>query len=329
MAKSTACGIPFQVTLELTYRCNLRCAHCYVDIKDYDELSFEDYRHVLEQLKEAGTLYLLLTGGEVLVRSDFLKIASYARSHGFFIGMITNCTLVTPSLARDIASLGLFSLGTSLYGATAATHEAVTKVPGSFRRTLEGVKNFVAAGMACAVQVVPMKNNISEIPAIKELVEGMGATLTVKFGMAPSKTGAEFPFQYEPTTQELITCGWHPDALLPLEGERPQVCKAGRGMCSVAPNGDVFPCIMFPMKLGNLRESTFNKIWRLEPCVELRYLRSMRRSDLYACTGCEKKEFCMRCTGAAYLESGRIDGPSPSACRQAQVRWRLNKSGEK
>jgi radical SAM protein with 4Fe4S-binding SPASM domain len=328
MSKSAQCNVPFQVALELTYRCNLRCAHCYIDIVEKDELSFDEWRKVLGQLKAAGTLYLLLTGGEILVRSDFLDIANYARRNGFFLTLLTNCTLVTPDIAQAIARLRPFSVGTSLYGATAASHELVTRVPGSFHRTLEGISLLVSEGLTPRVQVISLKTNIAELPRIEKLIESLGARANIKTGMAPSKTGDHFPSLLEPTDKELMECGWQPDPSQPPDDDQPQLCKAGKGICSISPHGDVFPCLMFPMKLGNLRQSSFDSIWRLEPCVELRYLRLMRRSDLYACGECEVKAYCHRCTGSAYLESGRIDGPSPSSCRQAQARWRLNKNKE-
>jgi radical SAM protein with 4Fe4S-binding SPASM domain len=322
MAKCSQLNIPLHVALELTYRCNLGCTHCYVDLDEPDELTFEEWKEVLSQLKAAGTVYLLLTGGEIMSRTDFLDIATYARNHGFFVGILTNCTLVTPAIAKAIAELRPFSLGTSLYGARAANHELVTQVPGSFQKTLEGIRLLVDAGLVPTVQTIVLNTNAAELTQIRELVEGLGARAHINAGMAPSKTGADFPFQHEPTDEELLSCGCQLDSPGPSEHSGSQLCKAGRGICSVSPHGDVFPCIMFPLKLGNLRESTFDSIWRLEPLAELRYLRSMRRSDLFACQSCELRAYCQRCTGIAYLEVGRIDGPSPSACRRAKRRWR-------
>ena len=83
-----------------------------------------------------------------------------------------------------------------------------------------------------------------------------------------------------------------------------------------------------PLKLGNLKQSSFDMIWRLEPSAELRYLRSMGRSDLYACNQCHLAAYCQRCTGIVYVESCRPDGPSSGACRQAQTRWRLDHATE-
>ena len=320
-------NIPAQVTLELTYRCNLRCAHCYIDLAETDGLSLKEWQGVIDQLKSAGAIYLLFTGGEIMVRPDFLDIARYARHNGFFVAFLTNFTLVTPAISQAIAQLRPFSIGTSLYGATAATHETVTKVPGSFQWTLGGIKQMVSAGLVPVVQITVMKTNVAELPRMKELVESLGAVARFSTSMTPSKTGSHFPLQYQPDINELLSCGSYQDILGP---HRPGalLCQAGRGICSISPHGDVFPCIMFPMKLGNLRHSSFNSIWRLEPCAELLYLRSMRRSDLYACKECELNAYCQRCAGIAYIESGRADGPSPSTCRQVQTRWRLNQATE-
>lgn len=328
MAKCSRLNIPMQVVLELTYRCNLRCSHCYIDLAETDELSFDEWKEVLGQLKEEGSIYLLFTGGEIMVRNDFLEIATYARRNGLLIGLLTNCTLITPDISRAIAELRPFSIGTSLYGATASTHESVTGVPGSFHKTLEGIQLLVAAGVVPTVQTIVMQTNVQELPQIEELVESLGARSDINIGMAPSKTGSDFPFQYAPGVESLLNCGWQPETPGPTGEQGPQLCKAGKANCSISPHGDVFPCILFPMKLGNLRESSFDSIWRLEPCAELRYLRSMRRSDLYACNGCELRAYCQRCTGSAYIESGRMDGPSSSACRQAQLRWQLTEVGE-
>jgi radical SAM protein with 4Fe4S-binding SPASM domain len=316
-------SIPAQAVLELTYRCNLRCSHCYVDIKDTEELTAEAWKGVIDQMKAEGTIYLLITGGEIMLRDDFLEIATYARRSGFILGFLTNCTLVTPDLAREIADLKPFSIATNLYVATASTHDAITRVPGSYAKTLHGIKLLVECGLTPLVQTLAMKSNLAELPRIKSLVASLGARSSIDTGIVPTRSGADSPFQHEPSVEEMMKCGWRPDAPAADQCQARSLCKAGKGMCSVSPGGDVFPCLMFPLKLGNLKQSKFETIWRLEPCAELRYLRSMRRTDL-ACATCYLAAYCQRCTGVAYLESGHPDAPSPSACRQALTRWRLN-----
>lgn len=327
-AKYARHNAPILATLELTYRCNLKCGHCYNDRLENDELTFDEWKKILPQLKTAGVIFLTFTGGEILLEPDMLIVARHARDSGFRVGLLTNCTLVTPDIARAIVELKPFSLVTSLYGATAATHESVTKVPGSFEDTLEGISLLVGAGLVPIVQTVGMNNNLEELPRIKELVEQLGADSTIYLEMTPSRSGSEYPLEYEPDFAGLVNCGIQPDSFGSRSKEGKLLCQAGKSSCSISPSGDVYPCVLFPFKLGNIRQTSFDSMWRLEPCAELRYLRSMRRSDLYACSECDLSAYCKRCTGVAYLESGRINGPSTSACRQAQKRWRLTQATE-
>lgn len=326
--KCSRLNIPAQTALELTYRCNLHCSHCYNDFEDGTELTTSGWKDIIGQLKTAGTIYLLFTGGEIMLRDDFLEIITFSRHSGFIPGLLTNCTLITPKLAQEIAALKPFSITTSLYGATAATHDAITRTPGSYGKTLKGIELLTERGLAVLVQTLVMKSNLGELHIIKGLVEGLGAISSISTGLVPTRRGNNTPFQHEPKAEELIQCGWRPDTIT-LEKYRTQgLCKAGKGMCSISPSGDVFPCLMFPLKLGNLKQSKFKTIWHLEPCAELRYLRSMRRTDLNACTACHLASYCQRCAGVAYLESGHFNSPSPSACRQALTLWRLNQGAE-
>lgn len=332
MSKAADLNIPFQVMLELTYRCNLRCAHCYVDMDEPDELSLEEWKGVLDQLEDAGAVHLSFTGGEIMVRRDLFDILAYARQTGFIIHLLTNCTMVTPEVAQAFTELKVHEIQTSLYGATADTHESVTKIPGSFKKTLEGIEALVAVGFVPRVQTTVMEVNAAEVPQIKSLVEELGGLPRISVGLiGPSKTGADFPFQTEPKIEHLLDRDVLPCIAREItiqKGLLHLTCKVGRGNCAISPHGDVTPCVTFPLKLGNLRESSFNTIWRLEPCAELRYLRSMGRADLYACNSCELAEYCVRCTGFIYSETGQMNGPSPAICRQAQLRWRLTQAAE-
>ena len=327
-AKYARLNTPILATLELTYRCNLKCGHCYNDRLENDELTLDEWKEVLPQLKAAGIIFLTFTGGEILLEPDMLATVRYARDSGFRVGLLTNCTLVTLDIARAIAELEPFSVVTSLYGVTAATHESVTGVPGSFEATLQGIRLLVGAGLVPIVQTVGMNSNLEELPRIKELVAQLGADSTIYLEMTPSRSGSGYPLEYEPDFTGLVNCGIPPDSFGSRSKEGKLLCQAGKSSCSISPSGDVYPCVLFPLKLGNIRQTSFDSMWRLEPCAELRYLRSMRRSDLYACSECELSAYCKRCTGVAYLESGCVNGPSPSACRQAQKRWRLTQATE-
>ena len=163
MEKCARLNIPTQAILELTYRCNLHCVHCYVDIDEPDELATDEWKDVIDQLKSSGVISLLITGGETLLRDDFREIISHIRRRGFFFSISTNGTLLNYDIVNDIAKLKPFIVNTSLYGASALTHEAVTRVPGSFEMTIQAIKVLVNSGIKTLIQTVAMKSNAKEI----------------------------------------------------------------------------------------------------------------------------------------------------------------------
>ncbi len=102
--KAASLHIPVSGSLEVTQRCNLRCMHCYIPLSKRKgprkvELSISEIQHILDEIKEAGCLWLLLTGGEPLLRTDFLDIYKFAKHKGFLLTLFTNGTLLTPRIA--------------------------------------------------------------------------------------------------------------------------------------------------------------------------------------------------------------------------------------
>src|SRR5947209_16063540 len=89
-ARALQLGVPLNVHLDVTYRCNERCVHCYLDHDDHGEMTLAEIRTLLHQLAEAGVLFLTLSGGEVFMRMDFLEILAYARHLEFCVKLKTN-----------------------------------------------------------------------------------------------------------------------------------------------------------------------------------------------------------------------------------------------
>ncbi|MBN1191425.1 MAG: radical SAM protein [Dehalococcoidales bacterium] len=324
LERCSALHIPIQAVIELTHRCNLRCIHCYSDVLDKEELTLDDWKLVIDKLKAAGTMFLHFTGGEPLVREDFIDIATYGRRQGFFIGLMSNFTLITPDLVRGLAALNPYSLSTSLYGATAATHDSVTKIAGSFNNTLQGIELLVAGGLTPDVKTVIMNQNIEEIKEIHNLISGLGARAVVDVAITATRSGKEHPLRYAPIREDLLGCGWIPE--IAGHSRAPRVCNAGKCICGISPSGGVFPCTMIPIKLGDICTGDFESFWHWDVIDELKYLRDMKPKDLKQCLDCDLIEYCLRCTGTAYLESGSLSGKSSSACRAAGMRRQIHEA---
>ena len=189
--------IPFKAFFELTYRCNLRCRHCYTPMYYDNELSLSEIESILDQLVHIGTFNLIFTGGEILVREDFFDITNIAKSKGFLLVLLTNGTLITNVIADKIARLKPIGVDISLYGACEETHDFVTKVTGSFERAVEGIKLLVERGIRVRTKTVLMSSNADEYKEIVNLSKNLGATSYINVGIVPRKDGSFLPLRHD------------------------------------------------------------------------------------------------------------------------------------
>jgi len=318
-------NIPFHVGFELTYQCNLSCKHCYLTKSKQKELSLDEIKAILDQLVEAGTMNLIFTGGEIFTRNDFFDIAKYARKRGFSLILLTNGTLITKKVADELKSLKPVGVEISLQGCNSATHDHITNMPGSFDRTIEAIRLLVERNIFVLTKTTLMKMNVREYKAIKALVEDIGACHNIGLGIIPRKDGSVDPQAYELSWDERIKYVSAEDlrmSCLP-EGIDPLsklICRAGKAVAAISPYGDVQPCILMPITLGNLRSEKFGEIWHSNGNNILKRLRAITASDLTTCLKCKNMAFCVRCPGVAYLETHNLFSPSPTACENA--RWR-------
>ncbi len=180
--------IPLNVSLELTLRCNIRCLHCYNFDRDTrgpacgsdgasaePELSLDEIFRVMGELREAGCLFLSLTGGEVLSSPHLFPVLDRARDLGFAVQLLSNGTLLRPGVAARLASYrNLMGVSVSLYGATPEVHDGITQVRGSWRRTLDGVDRLRAQKVAVRLKLIVMRPNAHEVAAMRALAAERG-----------------------------------------------------------------------------------------------------------------------------------------------------------
>src|SRR3984885_13714730 len=128
-AKALKLGIPLSVQVDLTYRCNERCVHCYLDHEDHGEMTTAEITDLFDQLAEAGVLFLALSGGEILMRKDFFEILEHARALRFCVKLKTNAVMIREREAERIRALGVHAVQISIYSHRAEVHDAITKIP--------------------------------------------------------------------------------------------------------------------------------------------------------------------------------------------------------
>src|SRR5580698_7068309 len=146
-AKALKLGIPLNVHLDLTYRCNERCVHCYLDHEDHGEMTTMEIKDLLDELAGAGVFFLTLSGGEILLRKDFFEILEYARELMFCVKLKSNAVLIREREAARIRDLGVESVQISIYSHRPEVHDAITLVPGSLKRSLNAIRFLKAHGL--------------------------------------------------------------------------------------------------------------------------------------------------------------------------------------
>src|SRR5712691_227938 len=149
--------IPLAVHFDLTYRCNERCVHCYLDHEDHGEMTTAEVKDVLDQLAASGTLFLTFSGGELLLRKDFFELLAYARRLQFDVKIKTNAILIKEADAVRIRDLGVRQVQISVYSHRPDVHDAITKVRGSLDRTIAAIRFLAACGLKVTIANVLMR----------------------------------------------------------------------------------------------------------------------------------------------------------------------------
>ena len=330
--RSSRHQIPLTTILELTHRCNEKCIHCYVVQpagKPRTELTTEEWKDVLAQLASAGTMEVTFTGGEPLLRSDLFEILSEARRLNFAIKLSTNATLIGLSEATTLGKLKLWEVGVSLYSANADIHDAITTMPGSFAKTVNGIKLLTEQGLRVKIRSVLMKENISSYDELEQLAADLGVGFIQDPLLTPLSSGShenlihridkeQLRRSLEKEVRRLFT-NFDPEKweAVRIDKLHSSMCKAGVNFCCINPYGKVLPCVQFQLVAGDLRSQSFQEIWRSSPTFLK--LRQTTNRDIKKCPDCRLLPVCFRCPGEALLVDGDAFGPSSWACLRSEL----------
>lgn len=330
-AKALRMGIPLSVQLDVTYRCNQRCVHCYLDYDDHGEMNTAEIKDLLDQMAEAGVFFLILSGGEIFLRRDLFEIVEHARRLTFSVKLKTNAVMIGPEEAGRIAALNVQEVQVSVYSHQSEVHDAITKLPGSLKRTLAGLRLLREHGVNMIFANVLMRGNFKDYAGVQALAKETGARYTVDPTITPMINGDRSVLGLNIDAEDLhhvfrdpTLVGSTEKMCAPAAGPMGQEdaremlpCSAGHTACYVSPYGDVYPCVAFPLPSGNVRKQKFIDIWRYSP--QLEEVRSITINDLEGCSECAHNSSCTRCPGLAYLE-GNMRGPSIQDCEKSFAR---------
>jgi radical SAM protein with 4Fe4S-binding SPASM domain len=315
------------VQWELTYRCNERCTHCYLDVLSPGsqvpgELNTEEAKETIDALAELGGLTITFSGGEVFLRRDIFEIAAYARQKGFAIRFFTNGILIKASVADKIAAVKPVVVELSVYGSNAETHDEITQVPGSFDLTMRAIRLLLERNVRCIIKTPIMKENIEQVDELRQLAVDMGITFQYDLTIIPKHTGDVSPLKHRPSDEQLLV--FLRERMKPGEfqiidqGDDFSFCGIGRNSLTIDPYGEISTCVGARVSAGSLRQESLKEIWTESPVWEK--TSNLTLKNLPVCSTCELRQFCVRCHGTAGFEDGDILGCSSVAYREARLR---------
>ena len=325
---------PFAGSLELTERCNLACVHCYINQPAASgrararELSTAQIASIVDQVAAAGCLFLLLTGGEILLRPDFPEVYRHAARRGILLTLFTNGTLLTPRIAGLLAEWRPRALEVTLYGATEATYERVTRVPGSYARCLAGIERALAHGLPLALKTVLLRSNRDELQAMKQFAAGLGLSFRYDAVLWPRLDEGSCPPAERLSPREIIaldesdperSAEWRRVAAQAPEGARRELvyaCGAGRHSFHIDCSGRLSPCIMARIPAIDLLHDGFAAGWE----QELGIASGERCRSETACRTCRSGALCAQCPGWSQIVHGDNETPVAFVCELGRLR---------
>ena len=328
--------VPLGGTLELTHRCNNRCRHCFNNLPAKDahatvrELRTGDVARLLDEVAGMGCVWVLLTGGEILLRPDFPDIYAHAARTGLLVTLFTNGTLITPELADCFARNRPFSVEVTLYGATRETHERVTASPGSYEACLRGIRLLRERELPLKLKSTVSTLNRHEIAAMKRLAEEeLGSPFRFDALLNPRCDGRPGPLGLRLPAEAVVALDLADPARAAALQEFAAVtgspgngdgalypCGGAAHSFAVDPYGRLRACAITPGEGFDLRSGGFREGWE----NHLARLRTLKLDRDAKCRACPLRALCGMCPANGELECGDPRRPVDFLCRVAHLR---------
>jgi radical SAM protein with 4Fe4S-binding SPASM domain len=332
-AKTRAQRVPLSGGIELTWRCNLNCVHCYLGAQSvirkdrHKELTTDQWIGIIDQVTKAGCLHLLITGGDPLLRKDFKAIYTHAKKNGLLVEVFTNGTLITEDVLSLFQELPPLMVEITLYGATGATYEKITGVKGSYKKCIQGIEGLLKNETALTLKTMLISHNCHEFYDIENMAKAYGVRFRFDSTICGCLSGDKTPIKFRVNPEEVV----EKEFSNPKRGEewlklyeRPSsnsdalyVCGSGVGVFHVNPYGFLQPCGWVQHLMYDMVNGSFEEGWhKVIPAI-----RELKLSPDSRCSGCAKKKLCGFCPPLFKIENGREDEPSEYVCSLAEQRW--------
>lgn len=327
---------PLSATFELTERCNFNCVHCFInqpansrEVRER-ELSLSEIKDILNQMANAGVISLLLSGGEPLLRPDFLDIYMHAKRLGMLVTVFTNGTLLSPRILDVFSEYPPQLIEITLYGSTQETFEKVTRLPKSFEAAMRGVEMVLERGLPLNLKTMVLTINRHELEAMKDYAQKLGVQFRSDKILWPRLDGRKGPENFRLSPKEVIDLekmdheiqeewsaqdGIFSEKVNILRKENIWICGGGFHSFHLDAYGRLSICQMTRYPAYDLRQGNLQDGWAF-----LGEIREEKRILETPCRTCSVGVMCTQCPGWSQLVHGDHETPVDYICEIGHLR---------
>ncbi len=324
-----------QLHIELTYKCNQRCIHCFnhKNMPQY-ELSFEDVKKIIDEAYELGLFTVNISGGESTCSKDFLKIIKYIRQKHIHLNLLTNGQLLydNKEFFDTVTKIYPAKVSLTLFSMNPETHDKITQVKGSQVKVISVIKKLLENHIYTEVKIFLTKYNAMDFVDIMKFAKENNVHscfFDERFFNNPENANEDVEVTDEQLYEIYKTFNKEFSVIPPKvidisdsEHKKYTPCRAGHISLVINPDLNVSVCVFIQISVGNLKQNTLREIWFEKNKDTNKNLHNWRKVTLASCKECYNEEYCRFCSYCAGFAEEFLK-PAKNLCRRAKAIHRI------
>lgn len=314
-----------ELHVDITYSCTERCIHCYVNQSDLVHIPYSLLKKVLYEFREQQGLTVQLSGGECMTHPDFIRICRLCRELDLNFIVLSNLTLCNEKIIEVLKETNPQFLNVSLYSMEPEEHDAITRMRGSWQKTMTALYACQQAGIHIRLATPLLRANKNAYPALRKFADEHHVHLIPDNDIIPRHNCDCSNLDYACTPQEMELVFksdkhfWDCDISNPrLPDDR--VCVIGERLFLNA-KGQYYGCSgMNEFVVGDAIRDSVGDVWSGDM---MRWLRGLKNKDFRPCINCEHSAFCKVCPAFNFNATGSLFDTIPAKCALAEVKHRV------
>ena len=308
---------PRSVMFELTYRCNFKCPHCYVNgsHKEGKELATKEVFSILNQMRDMGVFNVAFTGGEALLRKDIFDILAYAKRRGFQTALLSNGYLINKNIADKLLQVNVNNIDMTFNSLKPDLFEKLTGVEDSLKKVKSAIRLLIKRGVNVKIKSTGMKLNRNELVRIGKFARSLNIVYNLDTEVLPCRNGcvtAVQDYSLDSDEAEALRRAVYPE-MFRRDGRKTSRskrklgrmfnCGVGRTSFSITPYGRMNFCLEIDYPEHDVLRHGVEGCWeKIKREVDL-----LNDTPGFVCKSCDLIKYCGWCAGRSYIESGEFN----------------------